>query len=153
MNVMAKPEVRTGAPVRLRMRQEVGRVSDGYADAAQKLAAEMERAKEGTRPKITQTQVRGLENVAYATDKVSDILDLIKKQFGRERWPAELGQDLLDVLGQRQGEAKRIAQMVDPKDEDLPRRVHLLLCREFIKHLAAHFVYQRKLRGEAEEER
>jgi hypothetical protein len=153
MNAMATHEVRVGVPVRLRLRQEVARVSDGYADAAQQLATEMERAREGTRPRITPTQVRGLENVAYTTDKVSDILDLVKKQIGRERWPADLGQDLLDALGQRQAEARRIAQTVDPKDEDLPRRTHLLLCREFIKHLAAHFVYRRKLRGEAEEER
>jgi hypothetical protein len=140
-------EAKTAAMMRLKLRQEIARISDGYADAAQELATKMEK----TRLKIS--QVRGLESVAYTTDKVSDILDLVKKQIGRERWRAEVGEDLLDELGKRQADARRIAQAVDRNDGDLPRRAHLLLCREYIKHLAAHFVYWRRLAGGEEEER
>lgn len=145
-------EVKTGVPLRLRLLQEVARVSDGYSEVAQELATAMEEAREGSRLIITQTQMRSLENVAYTTPKVSDIFDLIKKQIGRGLWPVEIGDGLLAALGQRQAEARRIAQVVDPQDSDLSRRTYLLLCREFIKHLAAHFIYQRKLHGREEEE-
>jgi hypothetical protein len=140
----ATPEVKTSALLRLRLRREIAQVSDGYYKSAEELARRMKKAD------LRIAQVRGLENVAYTTDKVSDILDLIKRQIGRGRWPIELGEDLLNALGDRRAEAKQIAQRVDPKgeDDDLPRRTHLLLCREFIKHLATHFVYLGKLSGE-----
>jgi len=90
--------------------------------------------------------------VAYSTDKVSDILDLVKKQIGRGRWPMDPGEDVLVALDKRWAEAKQIAKGVNATDDDLPRRAHLLLCREYIKHLAAHFIYQRQVHREEEEE-
>jgi hypothetical protein len=149
MNTTIVPEGKTDIHLRLRLLREVASMSDGYTHTAQEFATKMESSR---RPKITMTQVRGLENIAYTTGKVSDILDLIKNQVGRNRWPLELGRELLDVLSQRQAEARRIAQIVNPKDDDLPRRTYLLLCQEFIKHVAAHFVYQRKLRSDRGEE-
>lgn len=131
---------------RLRLRHEIAAVSDRYADRAIELAEQMQNEKK----KPTPTQVRGLENVAYSTDKVSDIFDLVKKQTGRERWSLELGESLLAELGECQRDARHIAGAVDPEDSDLPRRVHLLLCREFIKHLSAHFIFLSKRSGDEE---
>lgn len=124
----------------LRLRHEIAAVSDGYDDRAKELAKRMQDDKK----KPTPTQVRGLENVAYSTEKVSDIFDLVKKQTGRGQWSLELGQDLLSGLDKCQDDARRIARIVGPDDSDLPRQVHLLLCRELIKHLAAHFMFLSK---------
>lgn len=145
MSEMTTTIDKTDILTRLKVRREVARASDGYYTEAEKLAERMRQAK------LKTDQVRGLENVAYATEKVSDVLDLVKKQIGRGRWPLELGEDMLATFGRMQPEARRIAKGIDSQDSDLPRRVHLLLCREYIKHLAAHFIYQLRLRGEEEE--
>jgi len=135
-------EVKASSVSWLRLRQEIAQLSDGYYTGAEELARQMK--KEG----LKTAQVRGLENVAYTTDKVSDIMDLVKRQVGRGRWSVELGEELLKALSERQTEAERIARTIDQSNEDLPRRTHLLLCREFIKHLTTHFVYLDKLKGE-----
>lgn len=135
MNATVAAEIRADARLRLRLRQEIARASDGYYQKAEGLARRMKDEE------LKTAQVRNLENVAYTTDKVSDILDLVKKQIGRGQWPLDLGQDLLDALSERQAEARRIARDIDAKDIDLPRRIHLLLCREYVKHVAAHFIY------------
>ncbi len=131
-------EVRERALLRLKLRQEIARVSDGYYQTAEKIARQM-------RKELKTAQIRGLENVAYTTDKVSDIFDLIKRQVGRSRWPIGLGEELLRRLNEQRNEAERIAKSLNPDDDDLPRLIHLLLCREFIKHLATHFVYMDKV--------
>jgi hypothetical protein len=38
-------------------------------------------------------------------------------------------------------DAKKIMQGLGQGEPDLERQVHLRLCREFLKHLAAHFEY------------
>jgi len=134
-------KARESALLRLKLQQEIARTSDGYYQSAEEIARRM---REGD---LKIAQVRGLENVAYTTDKVSDIFDLIKRQVGRGRWSVSLGEDLLRALNERRAEAERIAKSINPQDEDLPRLTHLLLCREFIKHLAAHFVYLDRIKG------
>jgi len=153
MNTATTSETQTST--RLRLRQRVAQVSDRFAEDAGRLAARLESYKDrsSSKPKIALTQVRGLENVAYTTLKVSDITDYVKKQIGRRRWPLELGEDLLAAFDRLQPEVRRIAKDMGVQDKDLPRQTHLLLCREYVKHLAAHFIYQRRLRGEEEEER
>ncbi len=109
--------------------------------------------------KLTMAQLRNLENVAYTTDKVSDVTDLLKKLIGRDAqgdgWGSGVGQDLLSTLTWLRGEADRIATEVQPDyrqtEPDLSRQMHLTLIREYIKHMAAHFVYQYRLRGEETE--
>jgi hypothetical protein len=144
MSDMAITKDKAGVPVRLKVQREVARLSEGFYEEASQLAERVRQAK------LKTDQVRGLENIAYSTDKVSDILDLVKKQIGRGRWPLDVGEDILAALGQRQAEAKRIAKSINVADDDLPRQAHLLLCREYVKHLAAHFVYQRQVYGEEE---
>jgi len=142
MNTAATTENRENTLTRVKLRQEIAHISDGYYADAGKLAERMRQAG------LKTDQVRNLENVAYSTDKVSDVLDLAKKQIGRGRWPLDVGEDILAALDKRWAEAKQIAKRVDATDDDLPRRAHLLLCREYIKHLAAHFVYQLRLHEE-----
>lgn len=134
MNTSGLPEVQVDTRLRMWHRREIARVSDGYYHHAELLARRMQE-------QLKTTQVRNLENIAYSTDKVSDIFDLIKKQVGRRQWPFALGQALLEALSERQAEARQIAQVINDKDTDLPRRTYLLLCREYVKHLAAHFIY------------
>lgn len=102
---------------------------------------------------VETAQVRGLENVAFTTDKVSDITDLIKRSVGRDRkrqgWAKEnLGSDLLKALKELRTEAERIVDdlpdaLSAAKDSDLPRRVHLELCRELVKHLAGDYLFRK----------
>lgn len=134
------------ALLRARLRHEIAKASDRYYTIAEGLAQRMQE----TGLKIH--QIRTLENVAYTTDKVSDIMDLVKKQIGRDKRRLEIGQQMLDTLAERQSEALKIAQPIDPHDDDLPRRVHLLLCRELIKHVAAHVVYTGQLRKDDDQE-
>jgi hypothetical protein len=102
---------------------------------------------------VETSQVRTLESIAFTTDKVSDVTDLIKRSIGRDRkgrgWATEdLGRDLLIALQALRAEAERIVKdlpdaLSGAVDADLPRRVHLELCRELIKHVAAEFLFRK----------
>lgn len=120
---------------RMRVRQAIAEASDRYFTEARPLA-------EALANRVKTNQIRGLENVAYATDKVSDILDAIKLKIGRRAIEPRLGDELLQALMGLRSDADRIAREVQASDLDLARRVHLDLCREFLKHVAAHFIYQ-----------
>jgi hypothetical protein len=137
--------------LRLAVRREVGKASDKLAPEVQTPAESMTRA-----PKLDTTQVRKLENLAYSTDKVSDITDFLKRQIGRsahrERWRYDqVGLMVLDALTDLRRQAERIVKELRDNqdlsmavDDDLPRRVHLALCREYVKHLVAEFLYRAK---------
>jgi len=142
--------------LRVALERAIARKSDEYDRRAREYAAQL------TRTKLDKTQVRGLETLAITTDKVSDIIDWLKlrvgRDSGRERWAKEgIGRDLVNELEWLREDARKIvedarkivdelrggehtafAQTVDP---DLERQVHLRLCREFLKHLTAHFEY------------
>lgn len=132
---------RMSATMRMRLRHEIAKKSDGYNPYATEIAIKMQGAK------ITKAQVRNLQNLAYSTDKLSDISDLVKKQVGRDKRWLDVGEALLDALRARERDAQTIAQTVDRENDDLSRRVQLLLCRELIKHTAAHFLYAAKSEG------
>lgn len=122
------------------------------ADSARKLAGSLAAI---PREKIDLAQVRGLESLAYGTDKVSDLTDLLKKRIGRdgtgERWAKDgVGQSLLNTLeGLREhantiaGSLEKYGPAYDAYDKDLPRQIHLQLCREYLRHLVANFEFQR----------
>lgn len=125
------------------LRAEIARVSDEQVTEGRPrhLASRL------TQTELDKSQIRNLENLAYTTDKISDITDLLKKLIGRDtrgkRWAKDnIGLEVIGALESLRGEADKIA--ANQLDADLPRRVHLELCREFVKHLAAEFIYQKK---------
>lgn len=123
---------------RMKLQQAIAEKSDGYYPKAKGLAEKL------ARQDVKLAQIRSLENLAYSTEKVSDILDLVKTKIGRGKLPASLGEELLTGLDGLRVDARRLAQTVRPDDEDLPRQTHVRLCREFLKHLAAHFSYLKR---------
>jgi hypothetical protein len=139
---MSKPAFQNMA-LRVALDRDVARTSDGYDKRAQEYASRLT----GTR--LDKTQVRGLESLACTTDKVSDITDWLKLRVGRDsswdRWAKEgIGRDLLAELEGLRKDAQKIVAALSRTyslDADQERQVHLRLCREFLKHLAAHFEY------------
>jgi hypothetical protein len=129
--------------LRVALDREIARTSDGYDKRAREYASRLT----GTR--LDKTQVRGLEVLACTTDKVSDITDWLKLRVGRDsnrdRWAKDgVGRDLLSALEGLRNDAQKIVAALSKTyslDADQERQVHLRLCREFLKHLAAHFEY------------
>jgi len=139
---MSKPAFQDMA-LRVALDRDVARTSDGYDKRAQEYASRLT----GTR--LDKTQVRGLESLACTTDKVSDITDWLKlrvgRDSGRDRWAKDgVGRDLLSEFDGLRNDAQKIVAALSKTyslDTDQERQVHLRLCREFLKHLAAHFEY------------
>lgn len=125
---------------RVRLEQMISRKSDQFAEQAKQLALRLADADLG------KTQPRGLESLANATDKVSDITDWLKLRVGRDGrrkgWAKDgVGRDLLSALEGLRSDANQMAAEPGSPEEDLARQLHLQLCREFLRHLAAHFEY------------
>jgi len=136
---MSKQAVQEVA-LRVALEHAIARRSDEYDQRVREYADRL------TGTKLDKTQVRGLETLASTTDKVSDITDWLKlrvgRDSGRERWAKEsIGRDLVNELEGLRNDAKKIMQGLGQGEPDLERQVHLRLCREFLKHLAAHFEY------------
>ncbi len=129
--------------LRVALDRAIARASDEYDERARRYASQLV----GT--KLDKTQVRGLEALACTTDKVTDITDWLKlrvgRDSGRDRWAKDgIGRDLLSELEGLRSDAKEIVANLSKThslDPDQERQVHLRLCREFLKHLAAHFEY------------
>ena len=110
----------------------------------------------------SKSQIRNLENVANASMSIADILDFIKRQTGRSKqWQQEdFGRTLLErirepLLADAEAIVEGVKATVEQHgfDADDLRRTHILLCREFIRHLSAHYSYKigvssRRTRGE-----
>ncbi|SRR5579885_3606531 len=105
------------------------------------------------------SQMTGLENVAESTFKTSDVFDYIKRQTARlSNWrqpsPEEknsgagFGERLKTYLEKGlEGNLKIIYEHLnigDVTDEDRQerRRIHLLLMRQFIRHMVIHYEYR-----------
>lgn len=134
--------------MRTKVSQAVAVESDRLADIAYELADALQE-----KQAFTNSQMSGLENLAYTTPKVSDILDLVKTQIGRKRWPVGEGDQILDALSDLKRNAQRIVRGLEVGEEDeanAVRRVHLLLCREFVKHTVSHFLYARRFTDEGQ---
>ena len=143
------PKTRTQAMEiarRVALEREIARKSDEYDHRAREHAELLRQTK------LDKTQVRGLETLAYSTDKVSDVTDLLKTRVGRDSsrkgWAREgIGREILTTLERLYGDAQEIvaelrkAHPLSDEDPDLERQVHLRLIREYLKHLAAHFEY------------
>lgn len=142
------------ALARLAIKRAVAQASDSLFETAQGPAEKLQQAGLDT------SQIHNLENIAYSTDRLSDIYDFLKKQMGRpgklgQQWRHQgVGQELLDMLtglrkrareiveGDKKDKTKGVKQQYPQGvDEDTERQVHLMLCREYLKHVAAHFLY------------
>lgn len=141
---------RDHALLRVALRGAIARASDEQLEQSRpRLLAERL-----AKTKLDNSQIRNLENLAYTTDKVSDIMDLLKKLVGRDSrgrgWASDnLGQEVIAALAALRAEADQIVKNIPDRlrgaiDDDLPRRVHLDLCREFVKHLTAAFMYHKR---------
>ena len=139
---------------RLAIKRAVAQASDSLFEKAQGPAEKLLKAGLDT------GQIRNLENIAYSTDRLSDIYDFLKKQMGRpgdlgKKWRHQgVGQELLDTLTHLRKQARAIVRGDEKTgiegvkqrypqgvDDDTERQVHLMLCREYLKHVAAHYLY------------
>lgn len=99
------------------------------------------------------SQITGLESLANSAFKTTDVFDFIKLRIARQdEWRKEnWGEALLNFLSRDLREhrkvicAKPILQ-IDP-DSTGGLEIHLLLIREFIRQLAAHYEYACKVRS------
>ena len=118
--------------------------SDAYLSKAEPVAEAMVQAK------LNNAQIKGLQTLAYTTDKVSDVVDWIKIRIGRDErrngWAKKaIGPELLRTLYQELGDdAKKIVEELGDKGglpENPRRQIHLRLIREYLTHVSAHFGY------------
>lgn len=119
-------------------------------DFAQRLAA----------TPLDKSGLRGLESLAWSTDSVGDIVDYIRVRVGRDNrgtWSSgKIGQELAELL-ETLNKTERFEKFFkDHAKHDSPserRRLHLDLCREFIKHLVAYFEFEKSGVNKKEEVR
>jgi hypothetical protein len=93
-------------------------------------------------------QIKNLENIASSALKVSDVLDYIKRQTAKsEPWrKREFGSTLLRMISEDLGrERDGIVQQLAATAPER-QRIHLLLVREFVRQMAAHYAFARSAR-------
>lgn len=145
---------RQKAILRTKRRKAVAQASDGMVpleNGSTKLTPKILAQRMVKADKLDKTQVRNLETLTFTTNKISDITDWLKRQVGRDDknkgWGHErIGSDLMAALALLRNDAERIVSQLEPmdNDNDLPRQIHLDLCREYVKHLVAEFLYQKR---------
>ncbi len=131
----------------LAIRRAVALRSDQFAAKAEELGALAAQVISGTSGR---SQLTGLEAVAQGTLKIADILDYIKLRVGRQdAWRrSDFGRQLLGYLqSEIKGKANiPIQPQLTPAEQ---HQVTLLLMREFIRQLMAHYEYARMQLGDA----
>src|SRR5205085_1771795 len=139
--------------VEVAIRTKVSKYSDSYYEDTRRLG---EIAHAAFSKGAGKAQIRNLENIANSASRVADILDFVKRQTGRQKpWlRKQFGPLLLEKLDTTlRAEAETIFSEVrsamfaqhlgesEKLQDDDQRRIHILLCREFIRHLSAHYLY------------
>jgi hypothetical protein len=132
----------------------VALAADGFYEEAKGFGETAADCFAGERSSIggRRSQITGLESLANSSIKVSDILDYIKKQVGkipdksgRQPWREhDFGKKLLEYLEinlKRQLGALSLSPPTVDKAEQ--QRVHLMLIREFVRQMSAHYEYYR----------
>lgn len=107
----------------------------------------------GCFPGSRRSQITGLENVAAGAIKISDVLDYIKKQVGKEAsnqpdkhaWRKnDFGAELLNYLEKNLREQLNHLAITPPLTDAAERqRTHLMLIREFVRQVAAHYEFSK----------
>jgi hypothetical protein len=99
-----------------------------------------------THTRVDKANIRGLESLAWSTDSVADVLDYIRMRVGRDQRNTGWAQDQIGIklakhLEALHNETNEFFTASNPAQEDERRRLHLDLCREFIKHLTALYEF------------
>jgi hypothetical protein len=109
--------------------------------------------------KTHRAQLTGLETIAESTSKTSDVFDYIKKQTARNSFWRQTHQDSAsEGFGARlkkylEIDLKKRAEIIcnnqrdtgDKSEEDKQReirRIHLLLMRQFIRHMVVEYEFK-----------
>ena len=105
---------------------------------------------------LNRSQIKGLQNIAYASNKTVDIFDFIKNQTGKDHekknWAKNnFGTLMLEKLTGLSSRRTKLVQKLQEQniepDDFIRHRIHLDLCREFIKHTAAQYHYGMEVQG------
>ncbi len=127
---------------RMGVLREVALRADGFYEKAQELGQKAAVAL--TRDK--RSQITGLEGIANSALKTTDVFDFIKLRAARQKkWREDgWGSSLLNVLSQDLRRDKNaICESLEIEPQSLDGlEVHLLLIREFVRQLAAHYEYK-----------
>lgn len=127
--------------LRIRMLRQVALRADGFYAKAESLG---QRSAEALTDK-KRAQISGLEGIANSALKTSDVFDFIKVRTARHKewqqggWGADLLTALSDDLRQDRELICNTLQVKPESAEGL--QIHLLLIREFVRQLAAHYEY------------
>jgi hypothetical protein len=131
--------------LRIKMLREVALRADNYYDRAEQLGQKAARALTHSK----RSQISGLEAIANSALKTTDILDFIKIRAARqEKWRTNnWGAELLKYLSRDLREERK--QICDTLGIEVNSKqgldVHLMLIREFVRQLAAHYEYTCKI--------
>lgn len=91
-------------------------------------------------------QIKDLENIASSTLKVSDVLDYIKRQTAKcrpnESWRKDdFGASLLKFISEDlRRRCDDVARQLGATEVER-QRIYLLLIRDFVRQMAAHYVF------------
>lgn len=93
--------------------------------------------------KDKRSQISGLEGIANSALKTSDVFDFIKLRTARQAPWKDWGPALLNFLRKDlRKERKRICDTLGMDQQSVDGlEVYLLLIREFVRQLAAHYEY------------
>ena len=124
------------------------------ADAIRDKAEEFgQHAAEAIQDEAGNSQIKGLENIANCALKVSDVLNYIKRQTAKCRpnksWRKDkFGASLLQFTSEElQRRCDAVAQQLGAADVER-QRIHLLLIREFMRQMVAHYAFAQLAAGE-----
>ena len=140
----------TDQRLRMRMLRRVALQADNFYDQVEELGWEAALAL--TRSK--RSQITNLESIANSSLKVTDVYNYIKTRTARDArqsnaeqkrgWhQEELGVKILNFVEVKLQERKEnICKRLDIRPNTVEgQQVHLLLIREFVRQLAAHYEY------------
>lgn len=127
--------------LRMQILREVALRADGFSEQAEDLGKRAAQALTDSK----RAQITGLEGVANSALKVTDVLDFVKIRTARHKeWRENSwGPDLLRFLHHDLREQRKqicVALHIDHQSAD-GLEVHLLLIRELVRQLAAHYEY------------
>ena len=105
---------------------------------------------------LERAQMKKLQNLAYSSNKVVDIFDYIKNQTGKDNrqmnWAkASLGEKFLKKLVGLKSKRDNLVEKLQGQNfevNDFDRqKIYLELCREFIRHTVAQYLYGKEVQG------